>query len=180
MRGNLGKAIACFGKLGIKPDLHSFQSKLIMQKTVYLLQAMGVKMGYQYGWYVRGNYSPDLTKDLYENKDAFGRLSESEALSQKESKAIEEFLEEMGGRPDPAVLEIAAAYAYFFKQYSDVKQAIVKTKEAKPFFSELQFVQGINRAKALVYKPTEEELKRLKAEMAPWEAASDETWRKMV
>lgn len=175
MKGNLGKAIACFKRLGITPKMSNFQSKLVMQKTIYLLQAMGLKIGYSYGWYVRGNYSPDLTKDLYTNAPAVESLSKGESLTQKEESILDEFENEMGKNPDPEVLEIAAAYAYFFKECGmSAHDATIKTKEAKPFFTEMQFVKGINRGKALVFKPTKEDLAELKKEMAPWEAAADE------
>ncbi len=172
MKGNLGKAIACFKRLSIRPKVSDFQSKLVMQKTVYLLQIMGIKIGYSYGWYVRGNYSPELTKDLYGSMLRVESLSGEESLSQKESGILDEFESEMGRNPDPAVLEIAAAYAHFFKECGNsARDATIKTKEAKPFFSETQFVQGINRAKALVYHPSEEELKRMKDEFKAWESA---------
>lgn len=172
--GNLNKAITCFSILGIKPRLDNFQSKLVMQKTVYLLQQMGLNMGFDYGFHIRGTYSPTLTAALYDNRKQVEAGSNGEKLSDKEIRLVEEFKEEMEGL-DPAVLEIAAAYAYFFKEQGmSAHDATIKTKEAKPFFTEMQFVKGINRGKALVFKPTKEDLAELKKEMAPWEAASDE------
>jgi uncharacterized protein YwgA len=46
---------------------NSFESRLRIQKTIYLLKALGVPeaMEYSYGNYVRGPYSPDLAKDYY-------------------------------------------------------------------------------------------------------------------
>jgi len=133
---------------------------------------MGMKMEYPFNFYVRGTYSPKLTDDLYEHQKEFEALSGGEKLSEKEHEILEEYKREMGQTPDPAVLEIAAAYAFFFKQCgNDAKVATLKTKDAKPFFSETQFVQGINRAKALVYKPTQEELKKMKDEFKRWEGA---------
>ncbi|MCK5676845.1 MAG: hypothetical protein KAH72_00010 [Flavobacteriaceae bacterium] len=53
--------------LGIgEPQMGDFDSRLRLQKIVYLLQASGLSLGYGYNWYVRGPYSPDLTKTLYE------------------------------------------------------------------------------------------------------------------
>jgi len=176
--GNLNKAISCFQALGIKPNIKDFQSKLVMQKTVYLLQQMGVKMDFRYGLYVRGAYSPELTEALYQHVAQVEELKGGEKLSAKEMEAIKEFNDEMDGL-DPAVLEIAATYAYFFKEKGfSAHDATIKTKEAKPFFTEMQFVKGINRGKALVFKPTKEELAELKKEMAPWEAASIESWKR--
>jgi len=176
--GNLNKAITCFSMLGIKPRLDNFQSKLVMQKTIYLLQQMGLNMGFDYGFHIRGTYSPALTAALYDNRKKVEGCSDGEKLSEKEIRLVEEFREEMAGL-DPAVLEIAATYAYFFKEKGfSAHDATIKTKEAKPFFTEMQFVKGINRGKALVFKPTKEELAELKKEMAPWEAASIESWKR--
>lgn len=47
-------------------EMDTFDGRLKLQKTVYLLQAFGVNMGYHFNWYKRGPYSPDLTRDGFE------------------------------------------------------------------------------------------------------------------
>ncbi len=177
---NLGKAIACFKELGIVPRVDNFQSKLVMQKVFYLLQAMGMKTGFSYGLHVHGTYSPSLADELYNHQKNVEALKTDEKLSSAEMKLVEEFKEVMD-EMKPAVLEIAATYAYLaYEKKLPPKEARIALKEMKPYFSETDFTIGINRAKELLFKPTVEDLKWLKKEMAPWEAASDETWRKMV
>lgn len=56
-----------FQSLGICKD--TFDARLISQKKIYLLQALGTDLGYSYNWYVRGPYSPDLTTYMYEKLD---------------------------------------------------------------------------------------------------------------
>jgi hypothetical protein len=46
-------------------DLSEFDHRLVLQKTVYLLQAAGIDLGYNFGWYIRGPYSPGLTRDAF-------------------------------------------------------------------------------------------------------------------
>lgn len=48
-----------------------FNSRLRIQKTVYLLKVLGVKpySDYDFGHYVRGPYSPDLARDYYSDSD---------------------------------------------------------------------------------------------------------------
>lgn len=58
-------------------DLSDFNSRLILQKTIYLVQAAGVKLGYHYSWYLRGPYSRGLTSDLFEMKDEIREFDES-------------------------------------------------------------------------------------------------------
>lgn len=54
-----------FQKMAISKD--SFDDRLICQKKIYLLQALGTDLGYTYNWYVRGPYSPSLTNYVYTN-----------------------------------------------------------------------------------------------------------------
>src|SRR5262244_2477390 len=51
--------------LGLPIRLDSFSDRLILQKAVYLSQAAGVQLGYSYNWYLRGPYSPTLTRDAF-------------------------------------------------------------------------------------------------------------------
>lgn len=50
---------------GIPIDVSEFDSRLVLQKAVYLLQQAGVHLGYRFRWYLRGPYSPDLTEDIF-------------------------------------------------------------------------------------------------------------------
>jgi hypothetical protein len=51
--------------LGLPARLSSFDDRLILQKAVYLAQAAGVELGYFFHWYLRGPYSPSLTRDAF-------------------------------------------------------------------------------------------------------------------
>jgi len=52
--------------LGVPLRLDSFDDRMVLQKTIYLCQRAGVYLGYRYNWYLRGPYSPDLTRDAFE------------------------------------------------------------------------------------------------------------------
>jgi uncharacterized protein YwgA len=54
-------------ELGMNQSMDSFDERLTLQKTIYLLQQMGVHLGYQFSWYIRGPYSRDLTADAFSN-----------------------------------------------------------------------------------------------------------------
>lgn len=54
-----------FHEMGISKD--TFDDRLICQKKVYLLEALGTDLGYTFNWYVRGPYSPSLTNYVYNN-----------------------------------------------------------------------------------------------------------------
>jgi uncharacterized protein YwgA len=51
--------------LGVPLRLDSFDDRMALQKTIYLCQQAGVHLGYRYNWYLRGPYSPDLTRDAF-------------------------------------------------------------------------------------------------------------------
>jgi uncharacterized protein YwgA len=48
-----------------EPNLDSFDEKLTIQKSVHIAQSMQIGWTYDFGWYVRGMYSSQLTVDLY-------------------------------------------------------------------------------------------------------------------
>lgn len=70
-------------------DMSTFRGRLILQKTVYLLQAFGVSLGYRYSWYLFGPYSSDLAKDGFEIGS--GVLTPPITLSDKARLAFESF-----------------------------------------------------------------------------------------
>lgn len=54
-----------FDAIGLPVEVASFNDRLIAQKTVYLCQTDGIQLGYTFRWYLRGPYSPSLTKDVF-------------------------------------------------------------------------------------------------------------------
>lgn len=61
----IGLALA-LKEAGVISDVSGFDSRLILQKAVYLLEEAGIRLGYSFNWYLRGPYSPSLTRDLYD------------------------------------------------------------------------------------------------------------------
>lgn len=52
--------------LGLPLRLDEFDERMAVQKAIYLCQGGGVHLGYRYNWYLRGPYSPDLTRDAFD------------------------------------------------------------------------------------------------------------------
>lgn len=63
-RQQIGMKLA-LDALGIPLKLSTFNDRLILQKAIYLAQAGGIHLGYSYRWYLRGPYSPGLTRDAF-------------------------------------------------------------------------------------------------------------------
>jgi len=57
-------------ELNLDCDISTVQDRKRFQKAVFLGQMAGAEMGYRYGWYLMGPYSPALTRDYYELSEA--------------------------------------------------------------------------------------------------------------
>jgi hypothetical protein len=52
--------------VSIPSQIRTVADRKRVQKAIYLIQLTGVDLGYQYGWYLMGPYSPALTRDYYD------------------------------------------------------------------------------------------------------------------
>ncbi|WP_386680943.1 hypothetical protein [Loktanella sp. R86503] len=52
-------------RLGEDAAISTVNDRMRIQKAVYICQELGVPLGYDYSWYVKGPYSPSLTRDYY-------------------------------------------------------------------------------------------------------------------
>lgn len=68
--------------LRIPSDIVTVDDRKRVQKAVYLGQIAGVDLGYRFGWYLKGPYSPSLTKDYYS-------LAEAIEAGEKEYESVE-------------------------------------------------------------------------------------------
>ena len=170
----IGKVIAAFKEMGLKPKLDNFDSRLVMQKTACLLEIMGVDLGYSFSLYVRGAYSPHLTEQLYAHQPQLEALKTPIRLSKEELGKVALLKEVMEGA-SPAVFEIAATYAFLTMAYGkSPMDAMREVKAMKPFYSEVDFALGFSKAKQLISDITQADLKALREEMEPFDRAADE------
>ena len=166
------KVVACLKQIGFKPSEKSFQDRLMLQKIVYLLTAKGVDTGVTYGLYVRGPYSPALTRDFFNNAREYAAQKTDYELPAKEKAIVEEFKQTFD--LNPGTLEAAATYAYFIREKKlDSESATAALKKLKPFLTQAQIAVGTSRAKQFLFPPTREEIAEMKKEMQAWQDASD-------
>ena len=87
--------------LGLAPTMDSFDQRLALQKTIYLVQQIGVPLGYHFSWYLRGPYSSELTSDAFANLDSEAPESWnlSESLHAKLS-AVKPFIDKIKKKRD--------------------------------------------------------------------------------
>ena len=58
--------------LSVPSQIETVADRKRVQKAVYLMQLTGLDLGYQYGWYLMGPYSPGLTRDYYDLAESLG------------------------------------------------------------------------------------------------------------
>lgn len=67
MEAHLERLKLILQDLGIPASIQCLNDRVAVQKGVYLAQRIGgVKLGYRFHWYLRGPYSPPLTRDYYD------------------------------------------------------------------------------------------------------------------
>lgn len=150
MEARLRALLGLLNALNVDLDIETVRDRKLLQKAVYLGQLSGVDLGYRFGWYLMGPYSPALTKDYYEAADQLeagypaGSRSLNEALVEK-INAIKPLFEPPKDGPDKTGwLELLASY-HFLRKESKKRETEVAAiiGEQKP-----QLSKYVSRAKA--------------------------------
>lgn len=166
----IDKVLDAFKQSGFAFDITHFEDRLVAQKLVYLLEELGVKLGYQgsYNFYLRGTYSPTLTMELFHPNDSPPTVAAT--LTPDESKKAVRLAEATALRPH--VLEVMAAYRFLRKAGRDQDETVRLLKTHKPFISPRDVAIGISKCKTLWPEITTEDMESLQEEMKPWDRAS--------
>lgn len=165
------KIIALFKEIGFQIDISQFDSRLIAQKVVCLLELKGLDLGYPYSMYVRGPYSPALTSDLYEFSEEFHEFETESTLNTHEKGTADDLYTIFGLKP--VLLEVGATYGYYTQaERCDPLEALKRVKRLKPFYSETQIAVGVSKAKEFLFEPTSRDLEELRKETEPWQRAA--------
>lgn len=118
-------------------SMSTFNGRLTFQKTIYLLQAFGIYIGYDFSWYLRGPYSSHLARDGFELQDVYrdfptktGKFSEN-----KIQQRFKKFLRFMKNKKnDPDKLEILASIHFLKNVHPKTKKenilSIVEQKQS--------------------------------------------------
>ncbi|MCA9162489.1 MAG: hypothetical protein R3C99_23825 [Pirellulaceae bacterium] len=149
----IGLALA-LRELGISGDVSDFASRLILQKTVYLIEEAGIKLSYPFNWYLRGPYSPALTRDLFdlasnrEDIDGWVLDEHSRSVAQRLRPLISDEPDE-----EPAAkarrLELLASLHYLSRRRGvdlrDAEQATAQLALNGKHFNNAEVVAAIQR-----------------------------------
>ncbi|MFW5988454.1 MAG: hypothetical protein ACOCQA_03345 [bacterium] len=115
----------------------NFEDRLKLQKTVYLLENMGVSVGgYGFNWYKHGPYSQALQDDAYDSVNYHSR--EDIQFKENAKPIIENFREMVAEKPEDCELEEwleLLSSIYFLanmSEYNSKEIILEKIKEEKP------------------------------------------------
>lgn len=162
-----------FRAAGLDFEISQFDHRLIAQKFVYLLEELDVPLGYRgtYSFYLRGTYSPTLTRDLF--RDAESKKPHRDAgLTDEERKTIRRLAETTKLRPH--ILEVMAAYRYLRRHEKSQDEAVRMIRTHKPFISPRDLAIGVSKCKSLWPEISQADADSLREEMRPWDEANAE------
>ena len=125
---------------------NTFNDRLMCQKKIYLLQELGVKLKYDYNWYIHGPYSPTLTSYMYNNLDVLNQFDYEDKQLKKEAENKINIVNEISRQcckdlDLPSWYELIASIIYIRKNWTEeVTGSVYNTLiKYKPKFTEEQF-----------------------------------------
>jgi uncharacterized protein YwgA len=176
MMGDWEKVKTFFKEIDFDFHVAEFEERLIAQKIICLIELKGIDLNYQFNFYIRGPYSPNLATDYYTNSMVLNEHKNSIVLTDEETEIIH-LVDQIFGK-SPSLLEIGATYGWVL-QKMDISptDALKIVKQKKGFYPDSQIARGISKAKQLLVTPTEEDFLWLKNEVGPWQRAAVRSMR---
>lgn len=128
---------------GFDFSMTGFDSRLRVQKFVYLLQAFDVYLGYEYSWYLRGPYCSTLAASGFALTGFYGDIPEGSRMrfvSPGANERFERFKGFISGREaDTDFLEMAASFHFLEKGGNLPRDQIFqRVLNKRPNFSEAE------------------------------------------
>jgi uncharacterized protein YwgA len=125
----LGGILYRIGNFDSKSFQSDFNSRLVLQKTIYLMEQFGLNIGYYFSWYLRGPYSPALTRDAYELTKFYSQIQPVRFAGPLMENRFREFLNFV--RPiaeNPLYLEKIASIHFLLSVYPNLSSEVVYQK----------------------------------------------------
>lgn len=124
-------------------SLTNLADRIRCQKLQYLAQVFKVSPAYNFNLYLRGPYSPDLTKDLFEAKEHIKLLQNIQFASQEMEERFLK-LKKFVDSKELRQLELIATYHWLINEAKlSEDSAVKKMKEIKTSADEeVRFVQN--------------------------------------
>jgi uncharacterized protein YwgA len=121
-------------RLGNYDKMETFEGRLKLQKTIYLMQTFDLYIGYNFSWYIRGPYSIQLAKDGFALRRVYDAIPSGKFTDPEAEQRFESFLQFVGESiDDPDWLETIASIHFLRKVYPNLQSSdilnIVKNKQ---------------------------------------------------
>ena len=170
MTDDLDRVIAAVKELGLHPNIRNYESRFIVQKVAYLLQALGMPLAYTFTIHIAGPYSRQLGTEYYQEKGKIKSLETSCRLTPTELEATQKIKRAFGQFNDPNLLECASTMVYFMRQEPEITDDAILTKirSIKHHLSDSTRTIGLTKAKQLLFRP-EFVTDDLRKEMEEWD-----------
>lgn len=146
--GGLLKRIGNFDPNDFKSN---FNDRLILQKTIYLMEHFGLNIGYYFSWYLRGPYSPALARDAYEIAKTYSEIPLAKFANPAKEERFCKFLSFI--KPfshNHADLERIASTHFLCKKYPDLSplEVYLKIRAKIPSMTMTDFRETIDCLKS--------------------------------
>lgn len=116
-------------------DMNSYEHRLMIQKLIYLMQKAGANYDYYFSWYIKGPYSPELTKECF---DVFGRkIDKNPPLSGEEEKFVSQIKKSFSvDATSDKGLELLGSLVFVIKDMNtqEKEEAVEKLHDLKPWY----------------------------------------------
>ncbi len=115
-------------KFGFSND--SFNKRMISQKSMYILQEIGLGTNYNFNWYLYGVYSQELADDIFSMSS-----SETSELSEFQKVIISKFEElSKNNLENPSFFELVSSIVYLVRinPFMHKEEIFNKIVELKP------------------------------------------------
>ena len=126
-------------RIGNYDRMETFSGRLKLQKTIYLMEhAFDLNIGYNFSWYVRGPYSPQLAEDGFGLKEVYDTIPVARFKENDAEIRFREFLSFLGGKKDDADwLEIVASIHFLKTVYPNASKEWIlqKVKDKQHYFT---------------------------------------------
>lgn len=130
--------------LGVPATIETVNDRKRVQKAVYLGQLSGVDLAYRFGWYLKGPYSPFLTRDYFNLEESLAlgdRDWQDRELENSVARRLKKIVPLMKPAPDVSLsqadwLELISSL-HFLREVRglDSKKSLAVIKNEKPRLS---------------------------------------------
>jgi len=134
-----GDVMVYLRNLGLSSGLDTFADRIRVQKVVYILKQFGADFNFGYTWYIRGPYSPSLTRTLFNATDEEVQTAREPTV--EELRTLNEARNFLGGDfYSPERMELIASLIYLIKHgpengLTSMGKILSFLREQKPQYS---------------------------------------------